>query len=172
MVARDRGPRVAEGARQLRDERRGAELSLIADPRGLVDVEIAGTARPRAREEQRRHLPILEDRGSRVVERRVHNAPEVLRRFPAQVIPLILPPRDVEICTATAAELEAVEVEMMAVGRKSRRRFVRIAVDARAEVLQRTPRIVDTGALRDPEIQAAKAARPVGGDKKAESILG
>src|SRR2546428_323074 len=91
-VPPDRRAGVAKRPAQLRDENRWSKLALIALAGARVDVEVTGATRPGAREVERRDARglVLEDRRARIVERGVHDAPQVLRWLPAEVVPLVV----------------------------------------------------------------------------------
>src|SRR2546422_9924775 len=81
-----------------RDQDGRSERPFVPRPRARVDVEaLVGAGRVILhREVQSRDAGrlVLEDRWSRIVERRVHHAPQVLGGPPPGIAALIVPPRD------------------------------------------------------------------------------
>src|SRR2546422_2782497 len=113
------GAGVAERATELRNEDGRTERSFVSRPRARVDVEALVAARRIILhgEVQGRDVCrlVLEDRGTGIDVRGVHDAAEILRRSPSEITASVMAPGDVDVRDATSTRPEAMEVQLMPV---------------------------------------------------------
>src|SRR5260370_19162264 len=109
--------------------------------RARIDVDVAEPARSRTVEAQRRDARgvVLEDGRAVVGVRRVHDAPEILRQLPPEVVPRVLAPRDEQVCGAAAAPPATLEIHSVTVDGEVGDAVGPARVDVRPQVNRRAP---------------------------------
>src|SRR2546427_6366083 len=134
-VAPNGGTGVAERAAELRNQDGRTERPFVPRPRARVDVEALVAARRIVlhREVQGRDVCrlVLEDGGTGIDVGGVHDAAEILRRSPPEVITRVTAPGGVDARDATSTRPEAMEVPPMPIPRERASRVVAAPVDRR-----------------------------------------
>ncbi len=135
-------------------------------------------------EEERTRCIVLEVGGPSLVKaRRVDCASQVNWIFPTEIVPLVLPMRNVQIDPSATGNLScpidrkpsgssAVEEQSVAVGGKVGSEILGRTVDDRPKVTRLQPAILEAIALRDPKVVVARAARASRREVQAQSVFG
>src|SRR6266566_2856637 len=128
-----------------------------------VDVVEARASRPVGGEVEGGGLGllVLEERGLGFVRGRVDAAAEIHRGLPAEVVPLVPPPRDVQVAAAKACPAVTGKEQLAPVKGKGRRGLVVRRVHAGSQAVRWSPGIPDTVPLRHPNVGPADVPRAV-----------